>query len=147
MSSILAQLELDQSFFVQMLIFGALFLLLTRTYFKPFLILIEARHRKTVEDREAAERLLQQASGRFEEYQRRLDAERASAKKEYEEILAQAKKEETALIAQSRDEARKITQEAVESLGKHRENLKRQLEVDVEGMARTISERLLSRKV
>lgn len=147
MSAILDQLELNQTFFFQLVLFYVLFLALTRVYFRPFMALLEARHKKTVEDREAAERLLKQADSRFEEYNRRLLEERQAARKEYEEVLTAAKKEESTLLNQSREEAKKITQEALDSIAKQRETLRRQLEVEVESMAHSISEQLLSRKV
>ena len=147
MSAILEQLELNQTFFVQLAVFAALFFVLSRTYFRPFMALLDARHKKTVEDREAAERLLKQADARFEEYTRRLHEEKQAARKEYEDVLNRAKKEEADMLAKSREEAKKITQDALESIAKQREGLRRQLEVEVESMAHQISEQLLSRKV
>lgn len=147
MNAILEQLGLDSTFFYQLAIFTVLFFLISKVYFKPFLKLIETRHKKTVEDREAAERLMEQAQARFDEYQRRLTEERAAARKEFEEVLNQAKKEENALLSHAREEAKKITQEAAESAAAQRDKLRRELEVDVESIAHNISERLLSRKV
>ncbi|MCM2277987.1 MAG: ATP synthase F0 subunit B [Oligoflexia bacterium] len=147
MSAILEQLGLDQTFFAQLAIFFVLFVILSRTYFKPFMALLEARHKKTVEDREAAERLMQQADTKFQEYQRRLAEERAAARKDYEEILNQAKKEEANLLSHAREEAKKITQDAAESANAQREKVKQQLQADVESIAQAISEKALSRKV
>ena len=147
MSAILEQLGLDQTFFFQFAIFAALFFVLSQTYFKPFLKLFEARHKKTVEDREAAERLMLQAQAKLEEYQQRLQNERAAARKEYEQIIANAKQEETRLLTHARDEAKRITQDAIDAIGRQKDELRKQLEVDVESLARNISERLLSRKV
>ena len=147
MSAILEQLEINSTFFTQLIIFAVLFFLLAPLYFRPFLRLFEARHQKTVADREAAERLMAQADAKFEDYKRKLSEERHSAKKEYEAVLAEAKKEENAILSHAREEAKKITQEAAESVSAQRTQLKAQLEVDVESMARGISEKLLSRKV
>ena len=144
MSAILEQLGLDQTFFYQLAIFAVLFLILGQFYFKPFLALFEARHKKTVEDREAAERLMSQAEARLEEYKKRLAAERAAARKDVEDILNLAKKEEAALLAHAREEAKKITQEAADSVAAQGQALRKQLEVDVEGMAQSIYENLLS---
>jgi F-type H+-transporting ATPase subunit b len=146
-SAILEQLEINSTFFVQLGIFFVLFLLLSQIYFRPFLRLFEERHRKTVADREAAEKLMLQADSKFEEYTARLAQERLAARKDYESALTEAKKEETAILQRARDEAKKITQEAAESVSAQREKLKAELQVDIEGMARTISEKLLSRKV
>lgn len=147
MSAILEQLEINNTFFIQLAIFAVLFFILSAVYFRPFLRLFEARHQKTVADREAAERLMIQADAKFEEYRTRLAHERQSARKDYEAVLADAKKEESAILAHAREEAKKITQEAAESVNAQREKLKADLQADIEGMARTISEKLLSRKV
>jgi F-type H+-transporting ATPase subunit b len=146
-SAVLEQLGLDQTFFYQFAIFIVLFFLLTHLFFRPFLALFETRHKRTIEDREAAEKLLAQAETKLEEYKRLLADARQQAKREHDAALEQAKKEEAAILATAREEAKKITHEAAESIAKQREQLKSALESDVETLARTISERLLSRKV
>jgi len=103
--------------------------------------------KKTVEDKEAAERLMSQASNKFEEYKKLLAEERLAAKKEIEQALTEAAHQESQLLAHAREEAKKITQEAVDSINQQKAQLKNQLENDVEAIAQTISERLLSRKV
>ncbi|MGZ3688015.1 MAG: ATP synthase F0 subunit B [Bdellovibrionota bacterium] len=146
MSAILEQLELDRTFFYQLAIFAGLFLILGPLYFRPFLRLFEARHKRTVEDREAAERLMAQAQAKLDEYKRRLAEERFAAKKDYDALMAEARKEETLILSDAREEAKKITQEAAESVNQQREQLKKQLEADVESIAQSVSEKLLSRK-
>jgi F-type H+-transporting ATPase subunit b len=145
-SAILEQLELNWTFFAQFFIFVVLYLVLTPLYFKPFLKLFEARHKRTVEDREAAERLMAQADAKFEEYRRRLTEERMTAKREFDAMVNDARKEEATILNDARNEARKITQEAAESVNQQREHLKKQLEADVDSLAQGISDRLLARK-
>jgi F-type H+-transporting ATPase subunit b len=145
--NIAQQLGIDSSLFVQLAIIIVVYFLLSAIFFKPFLKLIEARHKKTVEDREAADKLMHQAEAKFEEYKKRLADERTAAKKEYETAIEQARKEEALILAQAREEAKKITHEAADAVAKQHEELRRKLEVDVEGFARTISEKLISRKV
>ena len=147
MDALLDQLGLDKTFFIEIALFSVLFFILSPLYFKPFLKLFQARHKKTVEDKEAAERLLHEAGLKLEEYKRILLAERTAAKKEYETVLLDARKQEAQILAEAREEAKKITQDAAESANRQRENLRRQLEVDAEGLAQNISDRLLSRKV
>jgi F-type H+-transporting ATPase subunit b len=141
------QLGLDQTFFIQLAIFAGLFFILAKLYFKPFMNLFEIRHKRIVEDREAAEKLMSEADAQFEQYKKRLADERAIAKKEYEAIIADARREESHMLSRARDEAKKIQQEANDSIHQQREQLKKQLEADVESLANGISERLLSRKV
>jgi F-type H+-transporting ATPase subunit b len=145
--NIAQQLGIDSSIFVQLAIIVVVYFLLSAIFFKPFLKLIEARHRKTVEDREAAAQLMQQADAKLEEYKKKLAEERTAAKREYESAIEEARKEESAILAQAREEAKKITHEAADAVAKQYEELRRKLEVDVESFARTISEKLISRKV
>ena len=147
MSAILEQLEIDHTFFIQLGIFAVLFFMLSAVYFKPFLRLFEVRPQQTVADREAAERLMVQADAKFEEYKARLAQERLAARKEFDAALTEAKKEESKILGLARDEAKKITQEAAESISLQRGKLRAELEADVEGMARAIAEKLLSRKI
>ncbi len=145
MSAVLEQLGLDSTFFIQFGIFAALFFILSRSYFRPFLHLFELRHQKTVEDRESAEKLVKQAEQKLTEYTRRLSEERLAIRQEFEKALAEAKKEEASLLAHAREDAKKITQEANDSILKQRDQLKEALNKDVEKLAQEISEKLLSR--
>jgi F-type H+-transporting ATPase subunit b len=146
LGAIIQQLGLDQTFLAQFFIFASAFFFLGNFYFKPFMKLIEARHKRLVEDRAAAEDLVAQADAKFEEYKKRLADERAAARKEYEALLTQARREEAEILSAARDEARKITQEANESAVKQQEQLQKQLEADVEGLAKAVSETLLVRR-
>jgi F-type H+-transporting ATPase subunit b len=146
MATIFEQLGLNQTFFVQFVIFLVVFLILGNLYFKPFLHLFEARHKRTVEDRDAAEKLMAQANSRFEEYRRRLAEERATARKELEAVLAEVKKEEATLLGTARSEAKKITQEALENVQKQRTVVQKQLEKDVDQLAQTLADTLLGTK-
>ena len=147
MRDILEQLEFNRTVIVEFIIFIFLFVIMSELFFKPFLRLFQLRHKRTVEDREAAERMMAEAEARFEEYKKRLHEERLAAKQEYEAILSAARREEAALLTRAREEAKKIAQEANESIAKQREQLKKQVEADIETLAGGISERLLSRKV
>jgi len=145
--ALLDQLGLDNTFFMELALIAFLFVVLSRLYFQPFLKLFEARHKKTVEDKLAAEKLLAEANSKLEEYKNAITLERANARKDYENTLIEARKEESRILAEARDEAKRITQKAAESIQSQHEQVRRNLEVDVESFAQNISERLLSRKV
>jgi F-type H+-transporting ATPase subunit b len=145
--AILEQLELNQTFFIQLIIIAALFLIMGPLYFKPFLKLFQIRHARTIADRAEAEKMMIEAENKLQDYKTKIAAERAAARREVEHALELARKEESALLQQARDQAKKITQEAIDSVNQQRENLKKQLEVDVESLAHSISEKLVSRKV
>ena len=147
MNALLDQLGLNNSFFFELGIIAALFIILSHLYFQPFLRLFEARYKKTVKDRESAERLVIQANAKLDEYKRILAEERLAAKKAYDFALIGARKQEFDLMSEARDEAKKITQDAADGVQQQRDLLKNQLQKDVEFLAQSISEKLLSRKV
>lgn len=147
MDQILEQLELNQTFLIQFLIFGTLFFVLGNLFFKPFMQLFKIRHQRTVEDQAAAEKMMAEADARLEEYRKRIHDARQEAKKDFEVLVGEARKQEAEILAQAREEAKKITMEASESIAKQREQLKKQIEADIENLAGGLSERLLSRKV
>ena len=147
MNALLDQLGLDNTFFIELFIIAVLFFVLSRLYFKPFLKLFEARHKRTVEDRAAAEKLMVQAQAKLDEYKRQLSEERMAAKKGFDFALAEARKQEAQLLGEARETAKKITQEAADSVNRQREQLKKQLEADIDSIAQNVSEKLLSRKV
>lgn len=146
LNAILNQLGLDKTFYFQLGLFAALFAVLNPLYFKPFMRLFEARHRRTVQDREAAQKMLEQAEAKLEEYKRRIQEERISARKEMDTVLAAAKKAESEALSRAREEAKKIQHETLEGLEKQRTEIQKKLEQDVEQLARSVSDQLLSRK-
>ncbi len=145
MNAILEQLGLDRTFFIEMGIFLVLFLFLSKFYFRPFLALFEARYRKTIGDREKAEKLMRDAQTKMDDYKRTLSDARINARAEYDLALLEAKKLEALELSKAREEAKKITQQTVDQINHQRNELKKQLNQDVENLAQSISERLLSR--
>ena len=78
---ILDQLGLDWTFFAQFGIFCVLFTLMGPLVFKPFLKLIEIRHKGTVVEREAAEKMLLQAEAKMKDYELAVASGRLDARK------------------------------------------------------------------
>jgi F0F1-type ATP synthase membrane subunit b/b' len=144
-AEILAQLGIDQTFYYEFAIFVVIFLVIPPLFFKPFQKLIEARHQKTVADRDRAEELVKQANAKLEEFKARMNEERARARAEHERVIAEVKTEEAKILGLARDEAKKITQETLETIQNQSAHLKRALEADVEGLALNISDMLTKR--
>jgi F0F1-type ATP synthase membrane subunit b/b' len=99
-----------------------------------------------VQDRAAAESLMAQAQAKFDEYKARLGQERAAARAEYEALLNETKREEANLLNHARNEAKKIGQEAAESVARQREQLKKSLEADIDALSQQIAQQLLTRR-
>ncbi len=143
----LNQLGLDHTLFIQLGIYVAVFALLSQIFFKPFLRLIETRHKKTIQDRESAERILAQAEEKLTVYTRRLEETKSEAKASYDRLIESAKKEEAEILSQARNEAKNITQEAVKNMEQQAAQIRKDLETEVDTMARSVTEKLLLRKV
>lgn len=109
--------------------------------------LFEIRHQRTVEDSAAAQKLVDQAQVKFEEYQRLLQEQRLTVKREIDAALLDARKQEAELLAQSREQARAITQKTLETLQSQKDQVRKQLHSEVEQLAQAVGEQLLSRKV
>jgi len=144
-AEILAQLGIDQTLYVQFAVFAVIFLIVPTLFFRPFMKLLEARHQKTVTDRERAEELVKQANAKLEEFKTRMTEERVRARAEHERVIAEVKLEEARILGVAREEAKKITQVSAESIQNQSTQLKRALEADVEGLALQISDMLTKR--
>ena len=145
MAEILAQIGIDQTLYVQFAVFAVIFLIVPTLFFRPFMKLLEARHQKTVTDRERAEELVKQANAKLEEFKTRMTEERVRARAEHERVIAEVKQEEARILGVAREEAKKITQVSAESIQNQSTQLKRALEADVEGLALQISDMLTKR--
>jgi F-type H+-transporting ATPase subunit b len=145
-ADILAQLGIDQSFYIQLAVFMVIFFVIPNVFFRPFQKLIEARHQKTIADRERAAELVKQANAKLEEFKARMNEERTRARSEYERVIADVKAEESKILGEAREEAKKITQTSIEAIRLQSANLKRSLEADVEGLALQITEMLTRRQ-
>lgn len=144
--SILDQLGIDKTFFIQIAIVTVTFLLLRVIYLKPFLKLFEARHQRTVADKEEAEKLSLQARLTLEEYKKKLIEEQKRAQARIEQSLQSAKLEEAKVINAARDEAKKIIVAAADQATKQRQELERALEFEIESIAKAVTDKLLARK-
>jgi F-type H+-transporting ATPase subunit b len=144
--AILTQLGLDQTFFIQFILFLLVFLVVSRTYFKPFMKLLDARHMRTVADREAAEKLMAEAQEKFDAYRAQIQAQHAESRKELEQALLAAKAAEAEVLGKAREEAKRITQETSDALDAQKAQLSAQLETEVESLAQQISKTLLPKR-
>ena len=146
MGAILEQLGINQSIFIQIAVFAVFFLIAGPLFFQPYLDLLERRYQRTVEDKKAAQEMMEKASAKLEEYKKILADERAAARKDFEILVAAVKREESAIVAAARAEARDLTQKARDAVQAESEALRGQLSIEVESMAQGLANQLLARK-
>lgn len=97
------QLGIDDTFFIQFVLFLIVFLWLRFVYFSPFLRLIQKREGQSEGMSEGAGKMEEEATRLENEYRERIVAARKRAAAEREVVLAGARKEGNDLIAKSRD--------------------------------------------
>lgn len=143
MEVVLHQLELNWTFFAQLGIFFIVFLALSEIFFKPFFRLFENRHAKTVQDRQASEKILKEAEEKLKEYQKILTETRASTRAEFDQIMSEAKAKEAKFLNEAREASKKITQDAAADVVAQKERLKKELSAEVGKLADQIVDRLM----
>lgn len=146
MTAILQQLGLDSTFYPQFVVFFVLFLFLGQFFFKPFLRLMEERHRRTVQDRQAAEAMMSSVSERLAQIEARLAQARLEARGDFEKTVAEAKQEEAKILSAAREEAKRVVSETATALDAERARVRAQLELDAEALASAVADKLLVNK-
>jgi len=130
MMQILDQLELNQTFFYQFVLFGLFFLVLSTIYLKPFQKHIQERNRKLKDDVQNASDLLRVVESRLSEYEYAISHSRHEAQLNYEKTVADARAKEDAALLRVKEELKqdylKITQQLQEEKTKVESELKSQ---------------------
>jgi F-type H+-transporting ATPase subunit b len=144
MSQILEQLEINQTFFFQFILFGAFFFILSELYLKPFQRLIEKRDRKLKDDLQGSADLLRSVESRLADYDRALAAARLEAAKEYERALGEIRAREEAEIHKVKDQLKKDTLEAMKLLQAERARAEVELKTQMDGMADALAGKVLA---
>ena len=146
LSSLLEQLGVNSTFFVQLAIVVFFLTAMRFIFFKPFQALFDARHQALVEDAKAAERMVIQANEKLAEYQRVLGEARKSAQREVDAQLARGKEEENKILHSAREEVKKIFHEATSQVESQKTKIRQELEASVDSMATQVVQTLLSGK-
>ena len=143
MIEIATQLGLNWTILFHIGFFSVIFVILSRVYFRPFLKLFREREKRTQEDAEEAERILEEVKQLRTQYEDRLHQAKETARTEYVQILSEAKAKEAEWLGKAREEAKEATQNAVEDLRKTKEKLRQELEGDVERLVKETSDKVL----
>lgn len=144
--SVLTTLGIDHTLFIQFLMFGATFFILTFGLFVPYTKALEERTQKTKGGEEMAGTLAKETEelkSQFETSARKVNSEikgifdqfRTEASKENEKIISSARADSTRLIDQAKT---KIEQEVTQA--------KTKLKEDIPGLAQLMVSKLLSKK-
>ena len=146
MTEIFEQLEINNTFFIEFLLFGVFFILLSGVYLKPFQKLIERRAHKLKDEVQGSADLLKEVESKLTEYEKELSKVRQESLKNYEKALSEVKAKEDAAINSFKDELKRDYTKAAEQLQAERQKVETELKVQVTQFADALAERAMSGK-
>ena len=144
MTEILEQLEINQTFFYQLFLFGLFFFILTPLYLKPFQKLIEKRNHKLKDDVQSAAELLRTVESRLADYERALADARAEALKNYELQLSEIRIKEEAQISSIKDDLKKDFLKVSTVLQEEKLKIESELKLQVNQMSDSVVQKILA---
>ena len=144
MSQILEQLEINQTFFIQFILFGVFFFVLSELYLKPFQRLIEKRQQKLTDDLQGSAELLKSVESKLAEYEKALAAARSEAAKHFELQFAEIRIREEAEISKVKDQVKREYLEASKVLQAERTKVESELKLQVEALSEEIVNKVLA---
>ena len=144
MSQILEQLEINQTFFIQFILFGVFFFVLSELYLKPFQRLIEKRQQKLTDDLQGSADLLRSVESKLADYEKALAHARAEAAKNYETAMTEIRAREEAEISKVKDQVKKEYLEASKALQAERTQVEAELKAQVESLSDSMVNQVLA---
>ncbi len=146
MSEILEQLEVNQTFLIQFVLFAIFFFVLSAIYLKPFQKIIEKRNQSLKSDVEGAAELLKAVESKLQEYEKTLSQIRVEAKTQHDQALAQARAQEDAALLKHKDELKKEYLKVLEQFQGEKLKVESELNSQVAAMADSIAQKVLAGK-
>lgn len=138
-------IEIDKTLFIQLAIFLAFAFLMNQFAFKPFLRLLEERHRRIFGAKEEAERLKEEAERLERTYQEELRRHREEIFRERGALREEGRRQREAMLEAVRGEVQRQVEEARRRIQEGTAEALRDLEGLCQGLAREMAERLLGR--
>ncbi len=139
-------LSVNKTVFIQIIIFIVAIFVLNTLVFKPFIQLIDRRHKLTRGAIEEAEELERKVKAIIEEYDAKLSEARAAAQEERNKILREAETVSGQIITKAREETGGLLEEAKTKLEAEAKEMKEKLKGDVELLAKDIASRVMGKE-
>ena len=140
-------IDLDGSFFIQLLIFLLAFFLLRQLVFKPMMSLFAAREAAIEGSRQEAREMETDAkvkAAAFDEEMRKVKAQVAD---ERDKVRSEAMKTEREILEKTRLETQRTLQESEKRLGDEATRVRAEMRAQTASLAKQIAARLLGREV
>jgi F-type H+-transporting ATPase subunit b len=146
MTDILKQLDLNETFIYQFVLFVVFFLLISQIYLKPFQKLLHQRSRKLNDEMQSSSDLIRAVENRLSDYEREIAHARQSALRSYEGVISEARAKEDAAMNAFKEEIKKEYQKAAQQLQDERSKVEAELKSQVSQYADTLAQKALGEK-
>jgi F-type H+-transporting ATPase subunit b len=140
-------LNIDLTFFIQVVNFLILIAALNWLLVKPTLRIIEERRLRVEGSTEEAGRLTAEADKKIEEYERNLGEARVTAGKEKERIRMEGIERENEIIKAAREQSRKTVEDMKMKIEKEAREASAVMKQEVKALSEQIAEKVLGRSI
>ena len=140
-------IELNWTFFVQIVNFLVLMFILNRLLYKPVLKVLDERDERIVGGQQKAKQLTEDRDALFQEYEQKLYAAKVDAITTKNIARNQAVEEANIIIDQAKKKADGLIHEMQLEMSREMERVKKELKPELGIMAATIAQQILGRKV
>lgn len=140
-------IELNWTFFVQVLNFLILMFVLNKILYKPILKVLDERDERIVGGKEKAKELVSESDALFKSYNDKLQIAKIDALGTKNTARKDASDKANVIIAEAREKAEGIIEKVQQDMAREVERVKKELEPEIGTMAATIAQQILGRKV
>ncbi len=140
-------LNIDATFFIQVINFLILIAVLNWLLVKPTLRVLEERRVRVEGSEEEARRLTAEADKNIEEYERGLAEARIEAGKQKERIRAEGLERENEIIRAAREQSRKTVEDMKQRIEKEAHEASSVMKNEVKALSAQIAEKVLGRSI
>jgi len=143
MTEILDQLQINETFLHQFILFAVFFFVLSFIYLKPFQKIIQKRNQRLNDDVAGANELLKSVEAKLQDYEKSLSQFRTEAKSLHDRALSDARAQEDAALAKHKDELKKEYLKVLEQFQDEKLKVESELKAQVAAMSDSLSQKVL----
>jgi len=140
-------IDLDGTYFVQLIVFFIAFFLLRSLVFKPIMNLFEAREHAIEGTRLEARKMDIEAEEKRDSIVTRLQEARETANEQREKLRIEGQSQARELMSKAREQSEHLLAETRQRLDTEAESVRKEVSVLVPALARQIASKLLDREV
>ena len=143
---LLTALGVNQTVAIQFIIFVAVYVVLNKVLFTPYIAALEERRSRTEGQSEKAEQFLEEAKTLQEQYSLRARELNDKQKQVYDQARAEAMKKYEEIISAAREKSKNTVESAQKNLKSELQKVRQQAEQEIPALTSLITERLIGKE-